>query len=92
MKLKDLIRDIPVLAMTADPETEIKNVCYDSRAVEPGDLFVAVEGFKSDGHRFIPMAMEKGAAAVLCSRKPEGEIPCVLTADTRRGLALVSAA
>lgn len=92
MKLKELLRDIPVLAITADPETEIKNICYDSRAVEKGDLFVAVEGFKSDGHRFIPMAVEKGAAAVLCSRKPEGEVPCVLVENTRRGLALVSAA
>lgn len=92
MKLKELIRDIPVTAMTADPETEIQNICYDSRTVKPGDLFVAVEGFKSDGNRFIPMAMEKGAAAVLCSRQPEEGVPCVLTPDTRKGLALVSAA
>lgn len=92
MKLKELLRDIPVLAMTADPETEIKNICYDSRAVEAGDLFVAVEGFKSDGHRFIPMAMEKGAAAVLCSRKPEMDSPCILVEDSRKALALVSAA
>lgn len=92
MKLKELLREIPVMAMTADPETEIKNICYDSRTVEPGDLFVAVEGFKSDGHRFIPMAMEKGAAAVLCSRKPEGDTPFVQVKNSRLGLALVSAA
>ena len=92
MKLKEILRDIPVLAMTADPETEIRDIAYDSRAVQPGDLFVAVEGFTSDGHRFIPMAMEKGAAAVLCSRAPEGDVPYVLTGDTRKGLALASAA
>ena len=92
MKLKEILRDIPVVSMTADPETEIRDVAYDSRAVQPGDLFVAVEGFASDGHRFIPMAVEKGAAAVLCSRAPEGDIPCVLTKDTRKGLALASAA
>ena len=92
MKLKEMLRDIPVLAMTADPETDIRNIAYDSRAVQPGDLFVAVEGFASDGHRFIPMALEKGAAAVLCTRAPEGDIPYVLTDDTRKGLALVSAA
>lgn len=92
MKLKELLRDIPVTAMTADPETEIKNICYDSRMVKPGDLFVAVEGFKSDGNQFIPMAMEKGASAVLCSRQPEEGVPCVLTPDTRKGLALASAA
>ena len=92
MKLKELLRDIPVLEATADPETEIADIRYDSRAVEKGDLFVAVEGFASDGHRFIPMAAEKGAAAVLCSKRPEADIPYILTDDTRRGLALVSAA
>lgn len=92
MKLKELLRDLPVESLHADPETEIRDIAYDSRAVQPGDLFVAVEGFTSDGHRFIPMALEKGAAAVLCSRAPEGDVPYVLTANTRRGLALVSAA
>lgn len=92
MKLREILRDLPIDLMTADPETEIRDIAYDSRAVQPGDLFVAVEGFTSDGHRFIPMAMEKGAAAVLCSRAPEGDVPCAITADTRRGLALASAA
>ncbi len=92
MKLKELLKDISVLAMTADPDTEIRDVRYDSRAVEPGDLFVAVQGLQSDGHRFIPMAMEKGAAAVLCQRKPEGDVPYVQTDDSRLALALVSCA
>ena len=92
MILKELIKDIPVSAMTADPDTEIKDIRYDSRAVEPGDLFVAVEGLQSDGHRFISMAMQKGAAAVLCQHVPEGGVPYILTEDSRRALALVSAA
>ena len=92
MRLSDLIKDIPVLAMTADPAVEIKDIRYDSRAVEPGDLFVAVQGLKSDGHCFIGTAMEKGAAAVVCQRPPEDDIPYVLTADSRLALALISAA
>lgn len=92
MKLKELLRDIAVLDTNADPETEIADVRYDSRAVGSGDLFVAVEGFQADGHRFIPMAAEKGAAAVLCSKRPAADIPYILTDDTRRALALVSAA
>ena len=92
MKLRELLKDIPVTALAADPETEIKGVRYDSRAVEPGDLFVAVEGLQSDGHKFIPMALSKGAAAILCQRAPEGEGPWVVTADSRLALALASAA
>ena len=71
MKLKELLKDITVLECTADPELEIENVYYDSRKVTAGSLFVAVSGFASDGNRFIPMALEKGAAGCLCSRVPE---------------------
>lgn len=92
MKLKDILRDIPVTAMTADPETEIRDIRYDSRAVGQGDLFVAVEGFRSDGHRFIDKAAAAGAAAVLCQRPPEGDVPYILTPDSRKALALSSAA
>ncbi len=90
MKLKDIIRNIKIIRCTADPETEISGVCYDSRKVQPGDLFVAVRGFSSDGHRFIPMAREKGAAAILCEELPEEESGCVQTDDCRLGLALCS--
>lgn len=91
MKLSELLRDISVLTMTAEPDMDIRDICYDSRAVQPGDLFVAIEGYKTDGHAFIPMAMEKGAAAVLCSRKPAEGVPYVLTEDTRLAMALMSA-
>ena len=93
MKLAELLRDIQVTAMTADPDTEIGGICYDSRDVKPGDLFVAVKGLASDGHRFIGAALEKGAAAVLCQQAPEdGSGPWVLTPDSRLALCLVSAA
>ena len=75
MKLIDLLQDIHVLECTADLETPIAAVCYDSRKVTPGSLFVAVSGFAADGNRFIPMALEKGAVAVVTAKKPEGEIP-----------------
>lgn len=39
MKLKDLLRGIPVLSATADPDLDIGGVSYDSRATKPGDLF-----------------------------------------------------
>ena len=90
MKLREIIANIKVLSCTADPETEIAGVCYDSRKVQPGDLFVAVRGFSSDGHRFIPMAREKGAAAILCEELPEDASNCVQTDDSRLGLALCS--
>jgi UDP-N-acetylmuramoyl-L-alanyl-D-glutamate--2,6-diaminopimelate ligase len=92
MKLKDILKDIPVTASSVSGDTEIRDICYDSRQVQPGDLFVAVVGLASDGHKFIPMALEKGAAAVLCQQAPETDGPYVTTPDSRKALALASAA
>ena len=89
MKLKELLKNIPVLECTADLEQEIGSVWYDSRKVTPGSLFVAVSGFAADGNRFIPMALQKGAAAVVTAKKPEGEVPYVLVASDRLALALL---
>jgi UDP-N-acetylmuramoyl-L-alanyl-D-glutamate--2,6-diaminopimelate ligase len=91
MKLKDLLAGIPVVAATADMETEIPGVSYDSRSTRKGELFVAVAGYAADGHDFIPKAWEAGAAAVLCERPPEGEIPYVQVENSRRSLAVVGA-
>ncbi len=88
MKLQSVLKDIRVLSLQAEEELEIGGVAYDSRQVKPGDLFVAVRGFASDGHRFIPMAVEKGCAAVLCEEAPEADVPYILTDDSRLGLAL----
>lgn len=89
MKLRELLKDIPVLECTADLETEITVICYDSRKAEPGCLFVAVTGFAADGNRFIPMALEKGAAAVVTAKKPEQDIPYILVESDRLALAML---
>ena len=89
MKLRELLNGIEVLESTANLEMEIGAVAYDSRKVTSGALFVAISGFASDGNRFIPMAMEKGAAAVVTAKKPEGEVPYVLVASDRLALAMI---
>ena len=91
MKLSDLLKDIPILEMNVNPEAEITGVSYDSRRVEPGHMFVAITGYAADGHRFIPMALDKGAACILCERRPEGEIPFILVPDSRTALAMLGA-
>lgn len=90
MKLKELLADVPVLQQYADPEMEISGLCCDSRRAEPGSLFVAVSGFASDGNRFIPSAIAKGAVAVVTAKKPEEDIPYVLVESDRLALALIS--
>ena len=89
MKLTELLKDIPVLECKADPEMEIREVFYDSRKVTQGSLFVAVTGFAADGNRFIPMALQKGAAVIVTARKPAEDIPYVLVESDRQALALL---
>ena len=89
MRLEQLLQNVSVLQWNAEPSMEITQVVYDSRKVTPGCLFVAVSGFASDGNRFIPMAMEKGAAVVVTAKKPEQEIPYVLVENDRLALALI---
>lgn len=90
MKLSELLKDIEIIETNAAPETEIGDISYDSRATKPGDLFVAIRGFESDGHKYINTAAEKGAAAVFCEEKPESGIPYVLVNNSRNALAIAS--
>lgn len=90
MKLRELIKNLSIIEMSADAEREISGVSYDSRKTEKGDMFVAIRGFEADGHKFIPKAVENGAAVILCEEKPSCDIPYVLVSDSRYGLAIVS--
>ena len=89
MKLQELLNNIPVLETNVSMELEISAVHYDSRKVTEGSLFVAVTGFASDGNRFIPMALSKGAAVVVTAKKPETDVPYVLVQNDRLALALI---
>ena len=91
MKLRELLNGVPVASCAVDLEMEITGVSYDSRATQPGDLFVAMTGYATDGHKYIATALEKGAAAVLCQNLPEGDGPYIRTADSRRALAVIGA-
>lgn len=91
MKLSEILKDIEIKELHADLETDISCVAGDSRKADTGSLFVAVKGYESDGHRYIPAAVKNGAVCVLCQTPPEIEVPYVLVENTRRGLALAAA-
>jgi UDP-N-acetylmuramoyl-tripeptide--D-alanyl-D-alanine ligase len=62
----------------------VTGVTFDSREVRPGDLFVALKGEATDGHRFVEQAFERGAEGAIVSAEVAG--PCVVVADTFRAL------
>ena len=94
-KLTDILKNTPVRELCGDTAAAIGGLVYDSRAVKPGDCFFAVPGTQSDGHDYIPIAVEKGAAAIVCERMPadaaEG-VAYVLVGDSAGAMADMAAA
>jgi len=70
MKLKEIIKGIDATQICGNAEVDITGVDIDSRAVGNGHLFMAMRGTQTDGHKYIPMAIEKGAVAILCEELP----------------------
>lgn len=69
---------------------EISGVTIDSRKVQSGDLFIAIQGHNFDGHDYVNQALEGGAKAVICSRPLAKDCPQILVADTRYALGLLA--
>ncbi len=97
MKLGDLIGAAGGNAARSAPwrELEVAAVVQDSRKAASGSLFVAVRGFHSDGHQFIPEAVRRGASAVVAEEDAvvgeSGGVPVIRVPDTRRALAQIAA-
>jgi UDP-N-acetylmuramoyl-L-alanyl-D-glutamate--2,6-diaminopimelate ligase len=91
MQVHELLKGLEILEAHGDPSVEINSIVYDSRKARRGSLFVCIEGYVTDGHRYINQALEQDASAILV-QKPVGDlnVPWFRIADTRRGLAHVS--
>ncbi len=90
MKFRELWHNYPAHIEGAD--VEVTGITYDSRRVKPGDLFVAIRGYDTDGHKFVASAEEKGASAIVAERKVETRLPLCVVADGRRALSHAAAA
>ncbi|MHB0977040.1 MAG: UDP-N-acetylmuramoyl-L-alanyl-D-glutamate--2,6-diaminopimelate ligase [Candidatus Aquicultorales bacterium] len=91
MDLSELIA--PLAGTGIGGGVEITGIAYDSRQVKPGDLFVAIRGHRTDGHRYICQAVERGASAVITEEPVDGlGLPHVVVSDARAALAVVSGA
>ena len=92
MTLADLLARLPRAEATADPRLPVASVTHDSRAVQPGSLFVAIRGLAVDGNQFVDAALRKGAVAVVSEAAAPPGVPWIQVPDAREALALLSAA
>ena len=93
--LSTLLHKLPVVARAGATDAEVTELSYDSRQISAGCCFFAVRGTATDGHRFIPMAVERGACAVVCQELPEEinpEVAYVVVEDSERTMACIASA
>jgi len=69
--LSDILYKARLEDVLGSTQIEIESVCFDSRAVKPKCLFVAIKGTASDGHQFIGQAIKAGAIAIVCENIPK---------------------
>ena len=75
MKIQEIIKEVDLINVNGSMEREISSVCYDSRKVDNGSLFVAIKGLKSDGHNFLGEAIKRGARAVVVENNAQLPTP-----------------
>ena len=92
MKLSELLNNIQVKETYNFDDCEITGVHYNSAKIQKGNIFVAIKGFQTDGHKYIPSAEQNGAAAVICQQYcPDCALPQIVVEDSRIAEAQVSA-
>jgi len=94
MKLKELIESLEVVEVRGELEKEIRGVTYDSRKALPGYLFVCIDGFTTDGHKYAQQAVDNGACTLVVEKDIHviGEdVTIIRVKNSREALALISA-
>ncbi|MDP4117895.1 MAG: UDP-N-acetylmuramoyl-L-alanyl-D-glutamate--2,6-diaminopimelate ligase [Bacillota bacterium] len=91
MKLRNILEKIEYISCESTQDPEIREITNNSSEVKKGDIFVCIEGFKTDGHNFAEKAVSNGASCVVASKPLHGiSIPVIYVNDTRIALAQCS--
>lgn len=94
-ELSTLLHGVQVVAREGAAEVQVAELVFDSRRVVAGSCFFAVRGTATDGHRFIPMALEQGAVAVVCEELPakiDPRVAYVVVEDSEQTMACMASA
>ena len=94
-RLNDILNQVEVLDRKGPENPGIKSVCFDSRNVEEGGVFYAIQGTRTDGHDYMDQAIKSGAVAVICEKipaRPAGHISYIRVRDAAWALGWGAAA
>src|SRR5664280_3372285 len=93
MKIVEILKGIEIVSVSGTKNKVISGIEFDSRKVQKNSLFVAVKGYKTDGHNFINLAIDSGASAVICEtlpENPEKTVCWIKTDDSAKALGLAA--
>jgi len=71
IQLKDILYKVTINAVAGSTSVNVNTLCFDSRQVSNGDVFIAIKGTKVDGHQYIDAVIEQGAIAIVCEERPD---------------------
>ncbi len=90
LALSELVTRGLAREVLGDAGVRVRGIRHDSRRVEPGDLFVAIDGEQKHGSEYVPQALARGATAVLCATPLALSVPVVIADDVLRALAAIA--
>jgi len=91
--LKDILYGVGLTAVSGSTGIGINAVCFDSRSIGKNDVFVAIKGTLTDGHKYIDTAIAGGAIAIVCEELPEkmdDEVTYIAVKDGNTALAIMA--
>lgn len=92
MKLMQLLENVVVKEIIGSEHLNISGIAFSSLEVKPGNIFVCISGFKTDGHDYAEDAIQRGAIAVLAEKDiSDLGVTCIVTDNTRKALAQMAA-
>ena len=92
MTLSELLEDVNIKKIDGGGSMKISGIACDSRKVKPGNVFVCITGYETDGHKYAKSAVENGAVAVVAEHDlPTVDVPCVIVDNTRKAMSEMAA-
>ena len=90
--LEQLISSLEALNITGQINRPVSGICFDSREVKPGEVFVAIQGLESDGNAYQKQALQAGAAAIVSdAEQVQNSVPFIQVKNARTALARLAA-
>ena len=91
--LNDILQNVDTLKVIGSVTLSVKAIQFDSRKIKPNNLFIAINGYETDGHKYIDSAISKGANSILCEVLPKNinnNITYIVVEDSSYVLGVVS--